>query len=318
MLKALKFVQGAVAKRDYHPALTHFRIANGRVLGFNGLLALSSPIDLDLSATPKAAPFVKAIECCKETVAIHLTGAGKLAVKSGGFRAYIECLPEDDSFPGVGPEGEEIPVAGELLNALRTLEPFIGIDASRPWATGVLFKGGSAFATNNIIVAEYWLGYDFPTPVNVPAAAVKELIRIGKEPEKLTVGKNSMTFHFAGGQWLRTQLYSTDWPDLSRILDRPANLKPFPDGLFEAIETISAFVGDDGRIFFRGDHITTSPEPGAGAAVEVPGLPNTGAFHYTQLALLQIADQIDFSDYPNPCSFRGKNMRGVILGMRDE
>ena len=44
MLKALKFVQGAVSKKDLVPALTHFRIENGTVRSYNGMLALCTPI----------------------------------------------------------------------------------------------------------------------------------------------------------------------------------------------------------------------------------------------------------------------------------
>ena len=54
MLKELKFVQGAVSSKDFIPALTHFRIENGTVRSFNGLLALCSPIALDIDCTPKA------------------------------------------------------------------------------------------------------------------------------------------------------------------------------------------------------------------------------------------------------------------------
>ena len=56
MLAALKFVQGAVARRDFVPALTHFYIADGFVKGYNGRIAICAPIDVDLVATPKAAP----------------------------------------------------------------------------------------------------------------------------------------------------------------------------------------------------------------------------------------------------------------------
>lgn len=49
MLKDLKFVQGAVAKKDLLPAMTHFRIENGHVRSFNGQMAISSPVAFDLS-----------------------------------------------------------------------------------------------------------------------------------------------------------------------------------------------------------------------------------------------------------------------------
>ena len=76
MLTSLKFVQGAVAKKDFLPALTHFVIENGTVRGYNGMLALCSPIPFDIACKPKAESLVKAIANCNETVTLSLTQRG--------------------------------------------------------------------------------------------------------------------------------------------------------------------------------------------------------------------------------------------------
>lgn len=315
MLDALKFVQGAVARKDFVPALTHFQIKDGFIRGFNGKIALCAPIDLDLDATPKAAPFIKAIEVCRDTVELSLTPKGRLAIRSGSFRAFIDCL-EEEEFPTVEPEGDEVVPDGGLLDALRVLAPFTAEDASRPWAQGVLFRGPSAFATNNVIAIERWLGYNFPVPINVPKDAIQELLRIGEEPMKLSVSDSSVTFHFSGGRWLRTQTHSLEWPDISRVLDVEASPKPFPDGFFEAVEDLTPFVDAIGSIYFREDGMSTSHEPGVGASVAIKGLPE-GCFHYKQLEKLNgVATKIDFSLYPKPCPFYGDRLRGVIVGMR--
>lgn len=316
MLSALKFVQGAVAKKDYQPALTHFRIRDGRVMGYNGTIALSSPIDLDLSATPQAIPFVKAIERCQKTTAIHMTPAGKLHLKSGKFKVTIECIEDSEVLDAIVPEGEHIDCA-EFLHALNILRPYVAIDASRPWATGILLRGPSAFATNNIVLAEYWIGKVMPE-VNLPTAAVNELIRINEEPSSVMIGERSMTFFFSGDRWLRTQLLVTTWPDVSQILDRDGDFQPFPDGLFDAVETLTPFVEETGRLHFRSGMVATSIDEGQGASVEVDGLPERGAFHYKHLLSLQgVATKIDFTQHPKPCPFRGDKLRGVILGMVD-
>ena len=219
MLDALRFVQGAVAKKDFVPALTHFRVDRGTIRGYNGMLGLCCPIDLDLNVSPRAVPFIKAIQTCQDTIQLHVTPAGKLSVKSGKFKALVDCIQED--FPEVEPEGTSIELNGGLLAALKLLAPMIADDASRPWARGILFRGQSAFATNNIIIAEYWLGYHFPVEINIPRAAVVELLRIKEEPISMQIAENSATFHFSGNRWLRTQTHTTQWPDISpRVRDR--------------------------------------------------------------------------------------------------
>lgn len=315
MLDSLRFVQGAVAKKDFVAALTHFRIQNGMIRGYNGMMALCGPIDLDLDVSPKAAPFIKAVQTCKGPVAIHMTPTGRLAIKSGAFKAFVDCITEP--FPEVEPEGQEIPLNGEVLGVLKQLAPFIAEDASRPWARGILLRGQSAYATNNVCLIERWLGYDFPVAINIPKAAVTELLRIGEEPERLQMSENNVTFHFPEGRWLRTQTYPTDWPDFGRILDQPSNQVPVPAGFFEAIADLAPFVDELGRVHLGAGAMTTGAGDAEGATVELPDLTATGCYHFKQLGLLEdVAESIDLSTYPAPCLFLGDRLRGAIVGMR--
>ncbi len=319
MLSALKFVQGAVARKGFVPSLTHFRIEGGKVKGYNGNLALCSPIPLDLSVTPKAGSFVQAIQTCKEATQLHMTPAGRLAIKSGKFRAYVECT--DEVYPDIRPEGTRIQLNPDnaLLPVLKLLRPFIAEDASRPWARGVLFRNGSAFATNNIILIEHWMGYDFPVEINLPAPAVAEIIRIGKEPTSMQVSEGSITFHYdETGRWLRSQVYTTQWPDVAKILDTVGELKPIPEGLFEALEDIAPFADDVNRCYFLDGKISTVQEGDqSGASMEVEGIAGGPIFHCQQLALLAgVAHSADFSRYPAPCPLAGEKLRGAIVGVR--
>ena len=47
MLDALKFVKGAVARKDAVAVLTHFRIQHRYIMGYNGLIALGHPLELE-------------------------------------------------------------------------------------------------------------------------------------------------------------------------------------------------------------------------------------------------------------------------------
>lgn len=320
MLDSLRFVQGAVAKKDFVAALTHFRIHAGTIRGYNGMMALCCPIDLDLDVCPRAVPFVKAIQTCKDTIAIHMTPTGRLSVKSGAFKAFVECTTE--VFPDVEPEGEVIELGGEskILETVKLLMPFIAEDASRPWARGILFRGQSAFATNNVCLIERWVGNNFPVVINIPKAAATELLRIGEEPQKLQMSETSMTFHFSGDRWLRTQSYPIDWPDFGRILDTPANPLPLPAALFEQIADLAPFVDELGRIHLSDGAITTGVHEADGATVEIEGLSGAGGvYNIKQFMLLDgVATSADLTTYPAPALFYGENIRGAIVGMRDQ
>lgn len=318
MLDVLKFVKGAVGKKDFVPALTHFRIHESRITGYNGKLCLSAPIALDVDCCPKAIPFVKAIEACEDTAQLHITPTGKLSIRSGKFRAHVEQL-EVQAFPDVQPEGVLVDIDGRLLPAFKTMFDFISEDASRPWSTGLLLDGASVFATNNVIVSEMWLGYHFPYRVNVPRYAIREMIRIAEEPVALQLSANSMTVHYSGERWLRTQLNVDAWPDAANMLDiKSTGTAPvaFPDGFFEALAKLAPFTDDGSRVYLLGDRVSTAPEDGT--SVELPGLPAVAAlFNHTMLSSLEgVASLIDFTAYPAPVPWYGDNVRGLIMGMR--
>lgn len=317
MLKELKFVQGAVARKDFVPELTHFHIKDRMVKSFNGTLALCAPIDIGFDIKPKAVQFIKAIQSCKsEAVQLSITPTGRLSVKSGRFKALIECL--DTNFPDVVPEGQWVSLEGiNILPALKKLSDYTGEDASRKWAMGILLRGHCAYATNNVILAEYDLGVDFPVEINIPAKAVAEIVRIGKEPKGIMVTDYNVTFMYDKDHWVKTQLYDLGWPDLNGLLGRDAEYLPVKDEWFDAIETIAPFVNELSQVFFTENKITTDPDGGVGGTVEVENFPYDGVYNHKYfLSLKGLISEIDLHAYPSPCLFKGPNVRGALMGMR--
>ena len=316
MLAELKFVAGSISKKDFVPALKHFVIEGGTVRGYNGTLALCTPIPFDLACKPRGEPLVRAIANCNETVQLSLTKAGRLSIKSGKFKAFIDCI--EGETPHVNPDGADVVINGHaILQALKTIAPFIGDDASRPWSNGVLLKGESAFATNNVTLVEFWTGSAVPAPINIPRSAVKEMLRINEAPLRAQMNENSVTFHYPGDRWIRTQLLTTEWPDLAKVLDRASVAQPLDIRLFEAIETIKPFVDKMGRILFRDGGIRTHAEDGEGGDFDIEGFNHEGVYQMDILNLLKdSAKTIDWSTYPSPCMFFGERLRGAIIGMR--
>jgi DNA polymerase III sliding clamp (beta) subunit (PCNA family) len=316
ILNALKFVQGSIAKKDFVPALKHFLIENGRVNGFNGTLALSSPIPFGLSCKPQADMLIKAIANCEDVIQLGMTPAGKLSIKSGVFKSNILCVEGDT--PHVQPEGEVVNFNGEaFLKGIKAVAPFIGEDASRLWAQGVLLKDKSFFATNNVMLVQYWLGANFPSVVNIPRAAIKEMIRINEPPLFAQLALNSITFHYEGERWLRTQLYSTEWPDLSRILDKESVQAALDETLFNGLEIIKPFVDKHGIVYIRSGEITTDDTDTPAATYNIPSMLHEGKFAIEMLNLLKnSAKTIDWTSYPAPCLFTGDCLRGAIVGWK--
>lgn len=329
MLDALKFIKGSVAKKDLVPALTHFNISNGQIRGYNGLIAMGAPMALSLDCQPKAAPFHKAIEICEgleEAPSFAMTAAGKLTIKAGKFKVHIECI--EAPFPPMEPEGERIDIQPGLLNAFKALAPMIAEDASRPWARGILLRDGSAFATNNVVIGQYWIGYKMPFDMNVPDECVKELLRVKVDPTGISATTRSITFHYADGRWIKSQLLTTDWPNVSPVLDRPSQPTPVPPEFFSNLARLAPYADTARKFFIRGNTLSTHAEDGIGASAVVEGLSEDGTLRGAyNLDLLRSLDglvaTIDFTLYPQPVLFFGPHtdagypvLRGAVVGMK--
>lgn len=311
----IKFVKGAVAKKDFVPNLTHFEIKNGYIKGYNGELALCAPIDCDLDVMPKADQFIKAVSRCEDDIKLSLTKNGKLALKSGRLRILVECSSFGE-FPNVEPEGEPLELEGSLLKCLKVLEPLIATDASKPWANGILLSSHSAYATNNVILAEYWLGYNCPTPINIPASAIKEILRIGEEPVSMSHTSGKLTLYYESGAWLSTSLLSLEWPNVGKLLDKVSEAPKLPEGFFEAVETIKPFSNELDKVYFLGDKLCTSNETeNAACTLDLSGVNLLGCYACEQLLKLRkIVHSVNLNAYPQAASFHGENLRGLIVG----
>jgi DNA polymerase III sliding clamp (beta) subunit (PCNA family) len=320
MLNTLKFVRGAVSSKSFVPAMSHFQIRDGRITSFNGMFSISAPIDFDLNCNPKADTLVKAIGHCTKTVHLKLTPTRKLSITSGKFRALIDCFPE--ALPEIVPDGTLVDLKNDkLYKGLSTIYPIVGEDATRPWANGVMIKDMSMYATNNIILVERWLGIKLPEVVNIPKLAIREVLRVAENPASVQLSRNSLTFHYHSGAWIRTQLLDTGWPDsIGKLLVSSDKSISMPAGFFKSLEQLKDFMDDHGRIHLRDGHLSTrsvDDKEGSGAEVEIDGLVGTGFYNYEMLTKLKtVANQIDFTAYPKAVPFTGDELRGIIAGMR--
>lgn len=316
MIDALRFVQGAVATKDFVPELTHFRIVSGHIMGFNGRLSLCSPIDLDITAAPKASTFAKALTSCGDKVSINMTPNGRLAIRSGNFRVFVECI-EDYAFDYY-PVGESYPVPAGFMDAVSTMAPFMGQDASRPWSMALHLEGGGLYATNNIVAVEYWLGGELP-PITIPHNAVRELLRINQVPINLQTDGHSLTFWFGHGKWMRTQLVAEPWPlEQFRSIFAKAEVErcePANPALFSALDLVKPFMDSQtNRVLLLGDRVATSEDDDTGARVDVTDIPERRAFNRDMLALVGTV-ATGYNLDAEPAYFVGDRMRGVLMGM---
>ena len=319
ILDAIKTVRSAVATKDIVPVLTHYFIDGGTITASNGRMSITAQCDSTLQhVIVPAEPFLRAVDaCCGDMVLSK--GAQRLTVKDGRFKATLPLLHEP--FPAIPlPQKLSTDIGmGLLYNALRNLAPFVGQDATRPWANGILLSNGSAFATNNVTLASMPVTWEFD-PVIIPAHAVAEVVRMGV-PKYVTVDPDRAIAFMYESHWLVAALIDGVWPDVASMITEVAPGMLQADRIAQAVHTVAAFCDANKQPFIQlhGQVVGTVPDIDC-AQCAVPGvdLPHC-AFNAAMLSLvLTKATGINLNTAPNPCYFSNSDngLEGVIAGAR--
>jgi hypothetical protein len=307
---ALKFVKSAVGKSD-DPTQAHYSISNGVIKSYNGIITMCSPIPIDIEATPVAIAFNSAIAMCDETTTISSV-RGKLKIKSGPFKANIECLPGE--VPYMLPEGVNREITCSILPTIKKLIHIVPKNSPQPWNRGMLFDGNSVFVTNNVVIVQHWHPEPFPHRVNVPEEALRALIRINTEPISVQIAPKSITFHFDDNKWLKTKLLADDWPQsVETILNADSEQTPIPPTFFDAIEGMSCFTDETKCVELRNGKVNVRDKE---ISYDVEGLCGRGFYATDKLLMLKdVAKTVDLTSHTKPSIFFGDALRGAIIGM---
>lgn len=312
MLTSLKFCQGAVGD-DTVPGMNCFVIERGRIYASNGVVTMSAPIDVDFDCRPNAKMMVEGISKCKDETSITLLKSGKISIKSGKFKVAVPTVKEGYSV--YHPAGQYYQFDGErLLSGLKTLLPFVGKDVKQLWSTGISLRDGVLAATDNHVLCEYWLGVSLPEPVIIPGKSVREIVRIKDTPIALQTDGLSITIHYEGERWIRTQVVGDKFVDTNRVFPQQSSAIQLPEDFFEGMSTIKPFIVKD-TVWLADKCLKTSTTQGDGASYRV-GLDGFACMGFKYLnELKDVAKLIDFTQAPKIVFF-GDNLRGVLMGKR--
>lgn len=322
MIKQLDIVKGGVAKKDLTPILKHLRIHAGWITSTNGRLTISTPLPQmkDLSIIVPAEKFIIAIKTCNEP-RFNITPSGKLSIQGKKFRALLPLMV-DVVFPSPSIAGNKV-ISHNLISVIKKLIPFVGDDASRPWAGGILLYQNMAYATNNVIVAKCPVEWD-SSAVNLPSFLLAELLRLKKDIVQIISTGQTITFELEDQIWLNSVLLSVKWPNVKEIISKVSfdSLTQTSNDLCQAVEDIIPFCPDKKflKIKFTDRGITTDSGDQE-ARVEIENLHPSVWRAEPLLKLLQESKSqslsSDFTQWPGPCPWRREDgVEGLIIGLK--
>lgn len=317
LLSALEFVS-CVSEKLGAPYETHVGLRNKWAVAFNGVVAAGSPIPEDIYAYPHTLLLCEALSKCSESYSLTQLDNDRLSIKSGKFKAVVPCL-DPLLMQEALPDPQIVDISNKFKEAVEAVGVLANENAQHVLTASVLMNGASVISTNRVMLLEYWHGLDLPPNIPLPKEFVKALAKQKKNLTGFGFSNSSATFYFEDGCWLRTQLYADQWPDVSRILNREANLWSIDPQFFNALDAVASF-SEDGNVYSRLNMLCSHADEGVGATFECNGIPNGFVYPIKQLMIMKpYVTKIDYmasgvADSSYCLVFMGDTMRGVISG----
>lgn len=317
LLQALEFVS-CVSEKLGAPYETHVGLRNKWAIAFNGVVAAGSPIPEDIYCYPHTLLLVEALSKCSESYSLTQMDNERLSIKSGKFKAIVPCLSPvlmQEAYP----DPQIVGITNEFRKAVEAVGVLASENAQHVLTASVLMNGQTVISTNRVMLLEYWHGLDLPPNVPLPKEFVKALAKQKKNLTGFGFSNSTATFYFEDGCWLRTQLYADQWPDVSRILNREANLWTIDPNFFQALDAVASF-SEDGNVYSRLNLLCSHADEGVGATFECNGIPAGFVYPIKQLQIMKpYVTKIDYMasgvhDSSYCLYFVGDAMRGVISG----
>lgn len=318
ILTALKFCE--LSSREIGtPNQTHLRLSNHWAVATDGVISTGHKIDADLEACPHTSTLLKALSKCSQQTAITQLGDGRLSIKSGRFQTFIPCLADMVIGPQITPDPPCANINPAVFYALKAVGVIAKENAQRIMLASVMLRSGSAVATDSKILMEIWHGIDLPSLL-IPKTFIAVISKIEKIPTYFGFSPTSATFYFDDESWIKTQLYSEQWPDIDSVLNTPANHWEIPIGLSEAVNLIANMAQENRHIYIGPDTVRTHPDLETGTIYEVQGpLPQICLnIDHLQIAL-SYANSVDFTagERNDITVFYGTNFRAMLTNIKE-
>lgn len=318
LLAAIAFVENAA--EDDNDFKAYARFTGGQLVAFDGSVAAGHPVEEDIAVCPHLKRLKEAVGRAGATLALSAQENGRLGVTGDKLRATVPCLPGTALFP-VMPDPPIARLDDRLKAGFAATLALAKEEADTIHEQSLLLRANTVVGCNGQLALEYWHGIDLPPGLAIPHKAAKAVTKTALALEGFGWDEGrSVTFHFAGGAWIKTQVMAGQWPNIDAVLNRPAYLADAPDNLFEALDAILSF-SEDGAVHFHDDKLKTTyanSDGGAlyGATYDVPGLANGASFSGRLLKLAApAAKQIDYTTHADCMMLMNPeaSLRGIIM-----
>ena len=309
MIKNIKLVSQFALKDKSH-INSNVLVKNGKMIAQNDYCGISIDVDSDIDFCCNAQRLNQVLNNCDAgKLKINIKNE-RLYISSGRFKSNIELIPIDNYFYPNSDE-ESINIQSDIINQLNILSQFTEPDDVRLAMRGVAITNGSLKATNGHMLIKKDIDPIDIDEVIIPTKSINLLSKVNAFIDSISINESSVFFYFNDG-FLFSKSIDAKMPDLDRVIpdfNDPIKIEP----LIDPIKSIAPLCEGLSKVVVLGDCIKTQDGSTSFDGFNI----KESAFNADYLLkIINVADEIDFSNYPNPCPFRSDGIIGAIAGIK--
>lgn len=317
LMEALRFCAPGF-KDGGEPFSTHAMIHAGYCTTYDGVLTFGHPVQEQFSALPHFGQLLAAVRSAGDSgMSIAQLDMGRLSIKAKKFRVVVPCLQDPALVHRHMPDQPVSMLDSRMRDGFEIMKQVATKNAEHVLTASVLVDNGTMTATDRKLLVQFWHGLGFPK-LTVPANFVEAVLKVPKDLVSFGYTDSSLTFWFADHSYIRTQLYSEEWPDIDGVWPMSWDgMQQLPDEFFEALAQIRPFVPKETRHILCYEHkMQTHDEDNTGAVIDCPGLLES-PYGIDVDRILGLRGKVTHMDYANRevACFIGPNLRGVCTQM---
>lgn len=301
----VKKIVSSISANDLNRVL----VQEGRIYATDDRMVISTTFDTDLEFFVDAATFGSAL--VGRNVQITMED-GMVVVKSEKDTNRVATI---EARPLPRPEGDWIEVPPKLLHAFETLTPFQAEDRTREWACAITVRDGLMFATNNCILG-VWEDGGSDINASFPSWLVEYVLSLDAEPTGLIVEEDWVAFKFDDGTEVRALRLAREMIDqaveMGKAIER--NGAELPEGWSAAIQYVADLPGCETVVIEPHRVYAETADGSRERAIDSPTTKESLWDPDWIVRVARAATNLDLDAWPNPATWYGPNVRGLIIG----
>jgi DNA polymerase III sliding clamp (beta) subunit (PCNA family) len=250
LLRILKLLRPAVAKREIIEQQTHFIITGSDIVSYNAQISISHPFKSEISCSVKADEFYNILESMQADEVTLTLEANQLKIEDEFTKAGLSTVVEDVVSSLIESlktqmEIEWKKVPDNFIEGLKLCMFSASKDMTKGKATCIGIQGINIFGSDDRRISWYTLQEDMGNFL-IPARDIVELVKF-PEIKEYWIADNWAHFRTDQGVTFSVLKFpSNEYPDASRHFNNIEGTKVrLPDELKEAVEACAIMTEGD-------------------------------------------------------------------------